>query len=173
TLVLMTQRLDQEALVRLAGHDDRSRVAAGAEAFARVQAEATLGFLGLGRVTGIALGHQHGADSLLKEGKLIRSRQALGRTVAVARSPGRPGQQAGCRQRQVQPICHRHSFLLPTRVEPGAAVACSRSVHCPAVSAAAGWAETCRPSPFRRAPTRTAMACSWREATTARAVSAA
>jgi hypothetical protein len=56
---------DEQALVRLAGHNDGPVIAAFEQGGARIQTQSAL--LAFGSMAGLALGNQHGTDVLLKE----------------------------------------------------------------------------------------------------------
>jgi hypothetical protein len=96
-LVLVPQRLDEEAPVRVARDDGRSGDAALANTVAGVEQELAPHLLRLGRVALVAGVRQHRADLLLEERELL-----LGRLVG---EPGRSGRLRGGR---VTPTQDRH-----------------------------------------------------------------
>ena len=74
-------RVDQQALVRLAGHDGRSGVAAGQQAQARIEAQATL--LLVGTVAFVARVCQQRPDLFLEEFQIGSGRPSSGRRGVV------------------------------------------------------------------------------------------
>ena len=76
--IIMTKRLDQEALFGVAHGNRRSTIATAQQRVATVQAEATFQILGLLRVAFVAALHQHRADALLKERGLVSGRLRRG-----------------------------------------------------------------------------------------------
>ena len=72
-VVAVADRPDQQALVRVAGHDRRAGVAPAAEALPAVEQEPAAQLLGGARVALAALRRQHGPDLRLEESPPARA----------------------------------------------------------------------------------------------------